>query len=113
MNIKRDWIGFQTIVIKEMVRVIRLWTQTILPSAMTMALYFIIFGHLMGRRIGTFEGFPYVQYIAPGLIMMAIITNSYMNVSSSFFLAKFQRSIEPRRPSASPPIRTNSRARRG
>ena len=94
MNLKGNWIAFQTIVIKEIARFLRVWTQTILPSAITMTLYFVIFGHLMGPRIGTLGGYPYVQYIAPGLIMMAVITNSYMNVSSSFFIAKFQRSIE-------------------
>lgn len=94
MTFTNNLIAFQTIVIKEIVRFMRLWTQTILPSAITMALYFVIFGHLMGARIGTLEGFKYIQYIAPGLIMMSVITNSYANVTSSFFLAKFQRSIE-------------------
>lgn len=94
MNFKQNYIAFQTIVIKEVVRFMRLWMQTVLPSAITMALYFVIFGHFMGQRIGLMHGFAYIQYIAPGLIMMAVITNSYSNVSSSFFLAKFQKSIE-------------------
>lgn len=94
MNLKSNWIAFQTIVFKEITRFLRVWTQTILPSAITMILYFVIFGHLMGPRIGLLDGFPYTQYIAPGLVMMAVITNSYSNVTSSFFLAKFQRSIE-------------------
>lgn len=94
MNLYSNWIAFQTIVTKEITRFLRVWTQTILPSAITMTLYFVIFGHLMGRRIGAFEGVPYIQYIAPGLIMMSVITNAYSNVTSSFFLAKFQRSIE-------------------
>lgn len=94
MNPKSNWIAFQTILGKEVSRFFRVWTQTILPSAITMALYFVIFGKLMGSRIGNFDGFPYIQYIAPGLIMMAVITNAYSNVTSSFFLAKFQRSIE-------------------
>ena len=68
--------------------------QTILPSAITMALYFVIFGNLIGPRVGLMGGFPYIQYIAPGIIMMAVITNSYSNVVSSFFGAKFQRHIE-------------------
>ena len=68
--------------------------QTILPSAITMALYFVIFGNLIGPRIGPMGGFSYIQYIAPGIIMMAVITNSYSNVVSSFFGAKFQRHIE-------------------
>lgn len=94
MSPKKNWIAFQTIVTKEILRFFRVWTQTMLPSAITMILYFVIFGRLMGARIGTLQGFTYVQYIAPGLIMMAVITNAYSNVTSSFFLAKFQRSIE-------------------
>jgi ABC-2 type transport system permease protein len=79
---------------KEIVRVLRIWIQTIVPPAITMTLYFIIFGNLIGRRIGTMDGFDYMQYIAPGLIMMSVITNSYGNVVSSFFGAKFGRHIE-------------------
>ena len=94
MNFRGNWIAFQTIVLKEVMRFFRLWSQTILPSVITMTLYFIIFGHLMGSRIGTFNGISYINYIAPGLIMMSVITNAYTNVTSSFFLAKFQRSIE-------------------
>jgi ABC-2 type transport system permease protein len=84
----------QTIVRKEVIRVLRIWVQTIVPPAITMTLYFIIFGNLIGRRIGTMDGFDYMQYIAPGLIMMSVITNSYGNVVSSFFGAKFGRHIE-------------------
>jgi len=73
---------------------IRIWVQTIVPPAITMTLYFIIFGNLIGRRIGTMDGFDYMQYIAPGLIMMSVITNSYANVVSSFFGAKFGRHVE-------------------
>ena len=83
-----------TILRKEWIRVIRIWVQTIVPPAITMTLYFIIFGNLIGRRIGDMDGFSYMQYIAPGLIMMAVITNSYANVVSSFFGAKFARHIE-------------------
>ncbi|MEM7468808.1 MAG: ABC transporter permease [Pseudomonadota bacterium] len=88
------WVGFRTIVRKEISRFMRIWLQTILPSAITMALYFVIFGKLIGPRIGLMDGFSYMQYIAPGIIMMAIITNAYSNVVSSFFGAKFQRHIE-------------------
>jgi ABC-2 type transport system permease protein len=77
-----------------MVRVLRIWIQTIVPPAITMTLYFIIFGNLIGRRIGTMDGYDYMQYIAPGLIMMSVITNSYGNVVSSFFGAKFGRHLE-------------------
>ncbi len=94
MNLALNWIGLKTLVRKEVVRVIRIWIQTIVPPAITMTLYFIIFGNLIGRRIGSMDGFDYMQYIAPGLIMMSVITNSYGNVVSSFFGAKFGRHIE-------------------
>lgn len=94
MNIRLNLVALQTIVRKEVVRVLRIWIQTIVPPAITMTLYFIIFGNLIGKRIGTMDGFDYMQYIAPGLIMMSVITNSYGNVVSSFFGAKFGRHIE-------------------
>jgi ABC-2 type transport system permease protein len=91
---RRRWVGFQTIVLREFGRILRIWGQTIVPSAVTAALYFVIFGSLIGRRVGQMDGIDYMQYIAPGLIMMAVITNAYANVSSSFFGAKFQRYLE-------------------
>ena len=94
MNLALNLVAVRTIIRKEMVRVLRIWVQTIVPPAITMTLYFIIFGNLIGRRIGTMDGFDYMQYIAPGLIMMSVITNSYGNVVSSFFGAKFGRHIE-------------------
>ena len=94
MNIALNLVAVRTIIRKEMVRVLRIWVQTIVPPAITMTLYFIIFGNLIGRRIGTMDGFDYMQYIAPGLIMMSVITNSYGNVVSSFFGAKFGRHVE-------------------
>ena len=94
MNIALNLVAVRTVIRKEMIRVLRIWVQTIVPPAITMTLYFIIFGNLIGRRIGTMEGFDYMQYIAPGLIMMSVITNSYGNVVSSFFGAKFGRHIE-------------------
>ena len=94
MDYGLNWVALKTIVTKEVIRVIRIWIQTIVPPAITMTLYFIIFGNLIGRRIGTMEGFDYMQYIAPGLIMMSVITNSYGNVVSSFFGAKFGGHIE-------------------
>jgi ABC-2 type transport system permease protein len=87
-------VAFHTILVKEITRFMRIWVQTILPPAITMTLYFIIFGHLIGDRIGEMGGFRYIQYIAPGLIMMSVITNAYANVVSSFFGAKFQKHIE-------------------
>jgi len=89
-----EWIGFQTIVIREFGRIVRIWGQTILPPAVTATLYFIIFGSLIGRRVGQVGGFDYMQFIAPGLIMMTVITNSYANVVSSFFGAKFGKHLE-------------------
>ena len=89
-----NWVGFKTIVHKEIYRVLRIWVQTLVPPAITMTLYFIIFGSLIGSRIGEMGGYTYMQFIAPGLIMMSVITNSYGNVVSSFFGAKFARHIE-------------------
>ena len=94
MDLKLNWIALKTVVWKEVVRIIRIWIQTVVPPAITMTLYFIIFGNLIGSRIGTMDGFDYMQFIAPGLIMMSVITNSYGNVVSSFFGAKFARHIE-------------------
>src|SRR6266403_192632 len=88
------WIGFKTIVIREYGRIIRIWGQTVVPSAVTTTLYFVIFGSLIGRRVGVMDGFEYKQYIAPGLIMMSVITNSYGNVVASFFGAKFGKHVE-------------------
>ena len=94
MNIKLNLVALQTVVRKEVVRVMRIWVQTIVPPAITMTLYFIIFGNLIGKRIGVMGGFDYMQYIAPGLIMMSVITNSYGNVVSSFFGAKYGKHVE-------------------
>lgn len=88
------WIGFSTILRREFGRIVRIWGQTLVPSAVTAALYFVIFGSLIGKRVGQMGGFDYMQYIAPGLIMMSVITNAYGNVVSSFFGAKFQRFLE-------------------
>jgi ABC-2 type transport system permease protein len=91
---KENMIGLYTILRREISRFIRIWSQTLLPSVISMTLYFVIFGNLMGSRIGEIEGISYIEYIVPGLIMMAIITNSYGNVVASFFGSKFQRNIE-------------------
>lgn len=87
-------IALKTIWIKECTRFLRIWVQTLVPPAITMTLYFIIFGSIVGERIGTMSGVTYMEFIVPGLIMMSVITNSYSNVASSFFSAKFQRNIE-------------------
>ena len=87
-------VAFQTILGKEIRRFVRIWQQTILPPAITMSLYLLIFGNLIGTRVGEMGGFPYMDYIAPGVIMMAVITSSYSNVVSSFFGARHQRFVE-------------------
>jgi len=87
-------IAFQTIVTKEILRFLRIWIQTLLPAAVTTALYFLIFGTLIGERIGPMDGFSYLDYIVPGLILMAVITNAYANTVSSFYQSKFSHFIE-------------------
>ncbi|RJG42068.1 ABC transporter permease [Motilimonas pumila] len=86
--------AFKSIVIKEIYRFTRIWVQTLVPPAITMTLYFVIFGNLIGSRIGQMSGVSYIDFIVPGLIMMSVITNSYSNVASSFYSAKFQRNVE-------------------
>jgi ABC-2 type transport system permease protein len=94
VRFQENMVAFYTLVAKEYTRIVRIWIQTLVPPAITMTLYFVIFGSLIGRRIGQMDGFGYMQYIAPGLIMMSVITNAYGNVVSSFFGAKFARHIE-------------------
>ncbi len=94
MTFKEQMVALKTIVIKEYLRFIRIWIQTILPPAITIALYFIIFGEIIGTQIGDINGYKYMDYIVPGLILMAVITNAYANVVSSFFSAKFHHSVE-------------------
>ena len=94
MTVAEQWIAFYTIVRKEIRRFLRIWMQTLLPPAITMSLYFVIFGALIGSRIGQMGGFSYMEFVVPGLIMMSVITNAYSNVVSSFFGAKFQRFVE-------------------
>lgn len=94
VGIRSYWVGYQTIVIKELTRILRIWGQTLVPPAITMGLYFVIFGNLIGRRIGDMNGLPYMDFIVPGLVMMQVITNAYGNVVSSFFGAKFGKHVE-------------------
>src|SRR6056297_675128 len=94
MSPREQFIALLTLLRKEIKRYLRIWTQTLLPSAITMSLYFVIFGTLIGSRIGEMDGFSYMQFVVPGLIMMAIVTNSYSNVVSSFFGSKFNHSVE-------------------
>jgi ABC-2 type transport system permease protein len=88
------WVAFKTIVTKEILRFARIWVQTVLPPAITMALYFVIFGKLIGSQIGDMDGFRYIDFIVPGLILMSVISNSYANVVASFYSSKFQHNIE-------------------
>lgn len=94
MNFSQQMVALQTIVTKEYLRFIRIWVQTILPPAISIGLYFIIFGEIIGSQIEDIDGFSYMDYIVPGLILMAVITNAYSNVVSSFFSAKFHHSVE-------------------
>jgi ABC-2 type transport system permease protein len=87
-------IALRTIIVKEVFRFVRIWPQTLLPPAITTALYFLIFGKLIGSRIGTIHGASYMDYIVPGVILMSVISHSYANVVSSFYSTKFQRNIE-------------------
>jgi ABC-2 type transport system permease protein len=94
-NTAANLVALNTIVRREIMRIMRIWTQTLIPPAITMTLYFVIFGKLIGSRIGTIQGgFSYMQYIVPGLVMMSVINNCYANISSSFFGAKFSRAVE-------------------
>ena len=92
--LKTQWIGFKTIARKETTRIFRIWTQVLLPSVITITLYFLIFGNIIGSRLESIKGYSYMQFIVPGLIMMAVINNAYSNAASTFFSAKFQRNID-------------------
>lgn len=94
VSVHYRWIAFSTLVRKEVRRFMRLWIQTLVPPVITISLYFVIFGNLIGRRIGDMNGYSYMDFIVPGLILMAVINNAYANVVSSFFSQKFQRNIE-------------------
>ncbi|WP_045860544.1 ABC transporter permease [Teredinibacter purpureus] len=102
MKASQQLIAYQTIVTKEIRRFTRIWVQTLIPPVITMALYFVIFGNLIGSRIGPMGGFDYMSFVVPGLIMMAVINNSYSNVVSSFYSAKFTKSIEELQVSPTP-----------
>lgn len=94
MQLSRYYTAFKTILFKEVLRFMRIWVQTVLPPAITTVLYFIIFGKLIGEQIGDMDGYRYIDFIVPGLILMSVISNSYANVVSSFYSSKFQRHIE-------------------
>lgn len=93
-RLRTNLVGLQTIVIKEVTRLVRIWPQTIVPPVITTTLYFIIFGRVIGSRVGEMGGVTYMEFIVPGLVMMSVINSSYQNVVSSFFSSKFQRHVE-------------------
>ncbi|MBB4128961.1 ABC-2 type transport system permease protein [Xanthomonas translucens] len=94
MKASPSWIALHCLVRREIAHMFRMWVQTLIPPLAMMVLYFAIFGKLIGDRIGSFGGFSYVQFIAPGLVMMCVITNSYANASSTFYFMRFNRAIE-------------------
>ena len=89
-----SYVGFKTLLRREIVRIMRIWPQTLLPPIITMSLYFMIFGTFIGAKVGLIKGVSYISFIMPGLIMMSVLTNSYLNVVSSLFGSKFQKNIE-------------------
>ncbi|MCB1568169.1 MAG: ABC transporter permease [Xanthomonadales bacterium] len=93
-TLRAEMVALGTISRREIVRILRIWTQTLIPPAITMTLYFLIFGGLIGSRVGQMDGVGYMDFIVPGLVMMSVIQNSYGNISSSFFGAKFGRHVE-------------------
>jgi len=94
MNTQQNLVAFKTIIVKEVLRFLRIWVQTLIPPAIMMTLYFVIFGNLIGSKIGDMDGFDYIDYIIPGLIMMSVITNSYSNVVAAFFNAKMYGHVQ-------------------
>lgn len=104
MPIEKQFISFYTILRKGVIRIFRIWSQTLLPSLVTSVLYFAVFGNILGSRIGTLNGVPYMLFVVPGLVMLAVITNSFMDVASTFFFAKFfSRNIDEVLVSPTPP----------
>ncbi|MDB5244263.1 MAG: Transport permease protein [Parcubacteria group bacterium] len=104
MNAYQTWVSFYTIVRKDVVRIFRIWAQTFLPSVVTSVLYFVIFGAFLGSRIGEVQGVPYISFVVPGLVMLAVVTNSYMNTSFTMFMSKFfGRNIDEILVSPTPP----------
>ena len=94
MTLQRIWIPYYTMMRKEFVRIMRIWSQTLLPPAVTSSLYFIIFGAFIGSQLAPIQGYSYMQFIVPGLIMMSVITSSYSNTVSTFFFAKFIHNLD-------------------
>lgn len=105
MPIEKQFISFYTILRKGVIRIFRIWSQTLLPSVVTSVLYFTIFGNIIGSRIGTLNGVPYILFVVPGLVMLAVVTNSFMDVATTFFMSKFfARNIDEILVSPTPPV---------
>src|SRR5579872_155474 len=94
MEPKKIWISYYTMMRKEFIRIVRIWSQTLLPPVVTTTLYFIVFGTFIGSQLAPIHGFSYIQFIVPGLIMMSVITSSYMNTVSTFYFAKWTKNLE-------------------
>jgi ABC-2 type transport system permease protein len=104
MNTSQLLTAYYTIIRKDVVRILRIWPQTFLPSIVTSVLYFMVFGQILGSRIGDINGVPYMQFVVPGLVMLAVVTNAFSNVASTFFQSKFfMRSIDEILVSPTPP----------
>ena len=104
MTVVEMWTSFYTMLRKDVVRIFRIWPQTFLPSVITSVLYFLIFGKVLGERIGDIGGFSYIQFVVPGLVMLAVVTNAFTNVASTFFQSKFfSRNIDEILVSPTPP----------
>lgn len=88
------WIPYYTMLRNDFVRIIRIWSQTLLPPVVTTSLYFVVFGAFIGSQIAPIDGFSYMQFIVPGLIMMSVITSSYMNTVSTFYFAKWTKTLD-------------------
>lgn len=105
MNARKLWISFHTIVRKDVMRILKIWPQTFLPSVVTSVLYFLVFGTVLGEQIGSVDGFSYLQFVVPGLVMLAVVTNSFSDVATVFFTSKFfSRSIDEILVSPTPPF---------
>lgn len=105
MPIEKQFVSFYTILRKGVIRILRIWSQTLLPSLVTSVLYFVIFGNIIGSRIGELDGVPYILFVVPGLVMLAVVTNSFMDVASTFFMSKFfSRNIDEILVSPTPPV---------
>lgn len=104
MNARKLWISFMTIVRKDVLRIFKIWPQTFLPSVVTSVLYFLVFGTVLGEQIGSVDGFSYLQFVVPGLVMLAVVTNSFSDVATVFFVSKFfSRNIDEILVSPTPP----------